>query len=77
MRFLLLISFLASVISAQDIAFINPEAASNSPVRNYQLNPTYVIGSTLNIRWESPENSVSMVLYQEREGDQFEYVFSS
>ena len=70
-----LILLLAALTAGQQetIKFINPSPMG--AVRDFTLNPTFVLGSNINIQWTSTLQSVSLVLNQERPGDSFEYVF--
>ncbi|KAK5053091.1 hypothetical protein LTR84_002065 [Exophiala bonariae] len=73
MLFLILLLLLTFQIAAQDLEFISPGPSGTDG--DFSLNPSYVFGSSLTIQWEPIEESVSLVLCQQLQGADFEYVF--
>jgi hypothetical protein len=63
--------------AAQDsYEFINPPPAVRT--LDFDNNPVYQIGTTLEIQWESPDESddlLSMIMYQYRKGTELEFIF--
>jgi hypothetical protein len=72
---LFLVFLLAALAAGQQasIKFINPPASG--AVGDFSLNPTFVLGSNVNIQWTPTTESISLILLQERPGDKFEYIF--
>jgi hypothetical protein len=73
----LLTPLLTHLTQAQsDITFLSPEDSSDvaSP-QKFADNPVFKIGERKKLRWTETNETISIVLYQERPDDQFEYVF--
>jgi hypothetical protein len=72
---LFLVFLLAALTAGQraSIKFINPPAGGAAG--DFSLNPTFVLGSNVNIQWTPTTESISLILLQERPGDTFEYIF--
>ncbi|RVX72749.1 hypothetical protein B0A52_04148 [Exophiala mesophila] len=73
MLFLFLPLLLAFQSAAQSLEFITPGPFGTNG--DFSLNPTYVFGSSLTIQWTAINESISLVLYQQLEGVDFEYIF--
>ena len=73
MFFWLLPLLLAFLSAAQDLEFITPGPVGIDG--DFSLNPTYVFGTGLTIQWTTINESISLVLCQQLEGVDFEYVF--
>lgn len=78
--FIPLFGVLAAGQGQQDpIEFINPPPGG--PVGDYSLNPTFVLGSNVNIQWRwtsaatSTSEALSLVVWQELRGAEFEHIF--
>ena len=75
MRLLYLIPFFVVLIAGQQdsIAFLNPSPpGANS---DYSLNPSFVLGSSVNIQWTPTPDTISIVIYQQTPDAKFEYIF--
>jgi hypothetical protein len=75
MNLILVIALFIALVACQDIEFINPPPGGDAG--EYSQNPTFVLGSVINIQWKAPEDKeLNMVLYQDVPNAAFEYVFS-
>ena len=73
MRLSLPISLLAILNVAQGIDFINPGPSGDDS--EYALNPSFAYGSNLEIQWTPTDRIISMVIYQQTQAAEFEYIF--
>ncbi|KAK3722748.1 hypothetical protein LTR37_002320 [Vermiconidia calcicola] len=70
-----LISLFAILNVAQSIDFINPGPSGDDS--EYALNPSYPYGSNLNIQWSPTNRVISLVMYQQTQNAEFEYIFQN
>ena len=76
MLLLSLVLFLTSLTVCQNtdsISFVNPAPAGANA--DYTLNPSYALGSSIEIQYTSSSDVISLVLYQQTINAAFEYIF--
>lgn len=65
--------FFAILAVAQNISFINP--GPSGPDSEYSMNPSFPYGSNIVIQWTPTSYTISLVMYQQTQNAEFEYIF--